>query len=441
MKKLSNKTILFAGILALASLLFAGCKKNDPPVDVPQAPTIATVTPIEGPVGTTVTITGTNFSVTPSGNIVKFDAATASVTSATTTQLVVQVPASLLPGRVSISVSVNGKTVTATQQFTVKPTVIPVKTTYWVRYTGTNYEIVKGALNANGTQTITKLYEAATDVTIASMALHPSTKNLYWMEQTLDLNTFATVSVILKGDTTGAAAVTIIGADKGLTLANNLVVNGQNNKIYLTNTDEVTGEGQVYSSEIDGSGFTRLYSTASFKALTGIATDAATDALYFIESYDGGGAGGIVSVVYKGNINGSGTPAKLYDKTNFPEAGAPQYIFVGIAINGTDIYLAERSATSLGISYILKGSTSTSGPLAKVFESAPGAAANPLELVMGLTIDKQHSYLYWINQGAQTDGSKGTIYRSAITAGSAPQLLLKDIQVANAASASLELGK
>ncbi len=55
-------------------------------------PTIISFTPTSGPVGTSVTVTGTNFSTTPTNNIVYFGATRASVTAATSTQLTVTVP-------------------------------------------------------------------------------------------------------------------------------------------------------------------------------------------------------------------------------------------------------------------------------------------------------------------------------------------------------------
>jgi gliding motility-associated-like protein len=57
-----------------------------------QAPIITAFTPSRGPVGITVTITGTNFNTTPANNIVFFGATRANVTAATTTQLTVSVP-------------------------------------------------------------------------------------------------------------------------------------------------------------------------------------------------------------------------------------------------------------------------------------------------------------------------------------------------------------
>jgi len=55
-------------------------------------PSISSVTPVSGPVGTTVTINGNNFSTTTSSNIVRFGTVAALVTAATATSLTVTVP-------------------------------------------------------------------------------------------------------------------------------------------------------------------------------------------------------------------------------------------------------------------------------------------------------------------------------------------------------------
>ncbi len=60
---------------------------------VSSPPTITSFTPSSGAVGTSVTITGTNFNTTAANNVVYFGGVKASVTSATATQLVVTVPA------------------------------------------------------------------------------------------------------------------------------------------------------------------------------------------------------------------------------------------------------------------------------------------------------------------------------------------------------------
>ena len=86
-------------------------------VTAAAAPTIASFTPSQGPVGTTVTITGTNFSTTPASNVVMFNGTTAVVTSSTATQIVTTVPTGATTG--TITVAVGGLTGTSPSSFTV----------------------------------------------------------------------------------------------------------------------------------------------------------------------------------------------------------------------------------------------------------------------------------------------------------------------------------
>jgi YD repeat-containing protein len=78
---------------------------------------IFSFTPQQGPVGTVVTIQGQGFSATPSDNTVRFNGASAEVTSATTTILVAIVPLGATTG--PITITVGGATATSSQNFTV----------------------------------------------------------------------------------------------------------------------------------------------------------------------------------------------------------------------------------------------------------------------------------------------------------------------------------
>lgn len=80
-------------------------------------PTINSFTPISGPIGTIVTLTGTNFSSIPSENIVYFGAVRANIFSASTTSLVVSVP----PGTTynPITITTNNKTAYSDKPFQV----------------------------------------------------------------------------------------------------------------------------------------------------------------------------------------------------------------------------------------------------------------------------------------------------------------------------------
>jgi hypothetical protein len=80
-------------------------------------PTITSFTPASGSVGTTVTITGTNFSTTPANNTVQFNGTTAFVTASTATSITTTVPTGAITGK--ISVTVGGNIATSTNDYTV----------------------------------------------------------------------------------------------------------------------------------------------------------------------------------------------------------------------------------------------------------------------------------------------------------------------------------
>ncbi|RDY59332.1 IPT/TIG domain-containing protein [Flagellimonas nanhaiensis] len=104
----------------LVTLLFVFCSKDDTKKpDVPESnpPTISSFTPSNGTVGTGVTIKGSNFSATASGNIVKFNGTKATVNTASATQLEVTVPSGATTGK--ISVEVDGEKATSEGTFTV----------------------------------------------------------------------------------------------------------------------------------------------------------------------------------------------------------------------------------------------------------------------------------------------------------------------------------
>jgi surface protein len=80
-------------------------------------PTITSFSPLSGPIGTTVTITGTNFSTTPANNIVTFNGVATTVSASTSTSITTIVPASATTGKISVTVNCN--TVQSVIDFTV----------------------------------------------------------------------------------------------------------------------------------------------------------------------------------------------------------------------------------------------------------------------------------------------------------------------------------
>jgi gliding motility-associated-like protein len=79
--------------------------------------TISSFNPTSGPVGTTVTITGTNFSTTPANNIVAFNGIAATVTASTVTTITTSVPAGATTGPITVTIGCDEAT--SSSDFTV----------------------------------------------------------------------------------------------------------------------------------------------------------------------------------------------------------------------------------------------------------------------------------------------------------------------------------
>ncbi len=110
-------------------------------------PSITSFTPTQGPTGTLVTITGSNFSVTVADNIVKLGTVNALINSASATELKVTVPESAVTGL--LSVKVGSQEIISVETFKVLPTPVitsisPAKgfTGDRITITGSNFSTV-----------------------------------------------------------------------------------------------------------------------------------------------------------------------------------------------------------------------------------------------------------------------------------------------------------
>lgn len=84
---------------------------------ITNCPSITGISPLSGNIGTNVTITGTNFSATPSYNIVYFGSVRANVLSSSTTSITTAVPLGTSYKPVSVTTLNNNLTVTHTKPF------------------------------------------------------------------------------------------------------------------------------------------------------------------------------------------------------------------------------------------------------------------------------------------------------------------------------------
>lgn len=109
-----NRSIVFKIIkkyftVSLCIMGLVGCSKSDSDPDPkpdpdPEVPTITTIDPISGAVGTEVTITGTHFSSTAGENAITFNGTASSATSASSTQLRANIPEGTTTGPVEVTV-------------------------------------------------------------------------------------------------------------------------------------------------------------------------------------------------------------------------------------------------------------------------------------------------------------------------------------------------
>ncbi len=142
----------------------------DSRVDIPTAlpaPSITTLTPNAGPIGTTVTIAGTNFRDQPLSSTVKFfNNRTATATAWSNTSITVTVPASSATGSVTVTVA---GTASAGATFTVGnvPTITNLNPSSGlpgisVVVTGTNFGATKGSstIKFNGLTAATTAWSA-----------------------------------------------------------------------------------------------------------------------------------------------------------------------------------------------------------------------------------------------------------------------------------------
>lgn len=112
-------------------------------VTTPTTLSISGFSPASGVVGTTVLISGTNFSTIASENIVKFNGTNALVSAATSTQLTVTVPAGATTGNVSVNVGLN--TVISSTVYTV----LSITNAVSVAFNGTTANVTN-PYSANG---------------------------------------------------------------------------------------------------------------------------------------------------------------------------------------------------------------------------------------------------------------------------------------------------
>jgi hypothetical protein len=138
-------------------------------------PTITTINPTSGLPGSNVTITGTNFNGSPAANTVKFNGVAATVSTASSTELVVVVPGTATTGAVSVEVngiSVSGPTFTVIPPVTItsiSPQAGPACTSVTINGTNFSTTAADNVVKINGVSvTVTSASETQLVATVGS---------------------------------------------------------------------------------------------------------------------------------------------------------------------------------------------------------------------------------------------------------------------------------
>ncbi|MCW9709179.1 beta strand repeat-containing protein [Fodinibius salsisoli] len=225
---------------------------------VPQV-TIDDLNPKSGPVGTSVTITGANFSATASDNAVRFNGTEATVNSASTTELVVTVPQGATTGTVTVGVgdqTATGPTFTVTEtpvpEVTIddlSPKEGPVGTA--VTISGQNFSATKAEniVTFNGTEaSISSATETTLEVSVpqgattgpVSVETNGQTAEGPTFSVTADPDQQLAISNISPKEGPVGTTVTITGANFSATASENAVTfNGSQAMVSSASTTEL----------------------------------------------------------------------------------------------------------------------------------------------------------------------------------------------------------
>jgi len=330
-------------------------------------PTITSFTPTSGAIGTSVTITGTNFNTTAADNVVFFGATKATVSAATATSLIVTVPAGATYGPLTLVDLSIYKTISSKKFFT--PTFSPAK----------------GILTSADFST----------------------------EQSFSTGTTEPNKIAATGDLDGDGKPDIIIADDGgkktLILRNTggngtasfetaLTITTSGNQTSL-NVGDIDGDGKLDLVEVDktNSSFVSVYlnttvavGSISFSAATNLITGANNHKLrnVAISDLDGDGKADIAVVNNDGNVllyrnTGSVGTVSFAAKVEYAAGTGPQGIMIGDIDSDGLPDLAITNADSNGTSVRVLRNTSTSGTFSFVNSGNFTTGNGPYDLALG----------------------------------------------------------
>ncbi|HWP83074.1 MAG TPA: FG-GAP-like repeat-containing protein [Bacteroidota bacterium] len=380
------------------------------------APSITSLTPTSGAVGTSVTISGTNFSATPSSNIVYFGAVRATVTSASATSLTVTVPtgATYAP----VSVTVGGLTTYSRLPFVVTFAGGTISTSAFatkVDFTAGSAPngLASADFDADGKADIAAVNTASFAISLFRNTSSAGSITAGSLTSAGSLSTGDSPREISVADLDGDGKLDIAVANQGsftVTLFRNTSTSGS---ISFSNAGTVATRNSPLSvaiGDIDGDGKPELVvpSSASdtvsvYRNLSTVGSISFAPAVHFptgatphsavVADFDGDGksdvavsnnAAGTISVYRNTSTTGSITTSSLAAPVTFPAAANPAHLVAGDVDGDSKLDIVVSNTGSAVISVLRNTSTSgsiTTSSFATKVDFPAGT--NPLGISLG----------------------------------------------------------
>jgi len=345
----------------------------------PSVPTITSFTPLSGPIGTTVTITGTNFDPIPANNIVAFNGVPASTPSmASATSLKVTVPTGATTGPITVTVA--GNTATSAAAFMVAPFNISYTPPLRVTVGTTPREVVVGDIDVDGHKDI-----ITSNFGSGSISLQKGVGNgCFVSAQTFntgpnshglalaDLNQDNVLDlVVTKGAINSSSLSVLLGNGIDFDPKTDYTTSPTPRSPNHVNVGDLNKDGWpdlIVANENPSGSFSVLYNNGNGTFATGVDFPSGNGSVFFVASDDVNGDtypdvaiashfGGTASIYLNDGLGG------FAPEITYPSAAGPHYVVLK-DLNGdsrSEMIVANAIANSISV-FINNGSGSFSGP-------------------------------------------------------------------------------
>jgi hypothetical protein len=334
----------------------------------PARPVLTQLSSTSGTIGNEVTLTGTQFHQTIAGNGVKFGTQSAEVTSASTTELKVKVPAGIA-GQVNVTVSVGSQTSEATRTYSVVPVLSEVSPNAGASAGGTAV-VIKGS-GFTGATAVKFGTTAATSFKVDSNTQITAVAPAGTLGAT-------DITVVTAGGTsaTGAASKYTYSDSKGFVITGLTPVQGSVLAKPITPLGDMNGDGidDFAVCDLNASSPAKYLNSGKVYVIYGGFTGKTLDVTALTPEQgfviEGNNFDQLWSVASAGDVNGDGKPDMIIGAPGFsfedsanndfrPQVGR-SYVVYGGSFSGAGLELKDLNSTQ-GFSIVGVSASERSG--------------------------------------------------------------------------------